>query len=685
MGSGSVPITGAPIEVMDDHRLRDLLDAAGRWRTMTGPQRRVVDQVVLVPDVPSFLAALAAWDGRSYYPILIDDPRWTIPFVKAFRPARIVRGPRNRRGGVGAFDEWGAAEAAVGRAWVEDEPGSTDLPPAVSPPRNLGRTPPGIVLSHPGSPALAGAAALAAGRFQPLVRVDPETGGTASKPRPLGFHDRLAEDDAVAFARRIEARVAAVAPSYARLGDEVDFLTLAGDWPYRYEFARGTGLNRGERAVDDLIGRDLGRGDVDLETAVTRWAYTGRLLGDAPSAAYRAMASLFLQPDSALLWNTYGAGAPWTDYDVVGASTILKLIRPNAVVARSGAQSDLASWHEEARRPDGRDLLMLNSSGAPDRFSIAGGPGAPGDVPFAASPIVSMIHSFSAADPSDPGTIAGRFLDRGTFLYYGSMNEPYLIAFRPPYILSQLIVAELPLAAAFRQGAGEPFGRPWRLVYLGDPLYRIDPSPPSDRPERMSSRELALGATLVVDLPGPDPSDSLATLDWCYESTLLALARGGGTPAEVLHALTSLDRDRLDVARRATLDALLIDRSLAGGDVEGLLDRLLRIPGRSRTAAVWSAIETAAFDQVAERLRDDRFGEAVDLWFRIIVGPWPPTSNFPAEITRRLADAADATRLPTFRRRLAEARDRLAAQKILPERGVMLSDMLRKLDRKGKG
>ncbi len=40
--------------------------------------------------------------------------------------------------------------------------------------------------------------------------------------------------------------------------------------------------------------------------------------------------------------------------------------------------------------------------------------------------------------------------------------------------MAELITAEVPLAAALRQGDFEAFGHPWRLVYLGDPLYQIE-------------------------------------------------------------------------------------------------------------------------------------------------------------------------------------------------------------------
>jgi len=682
-GVVAAPASAAPVESMDDPRIAHLLDAARTWREMRGPGREVVDQLVLVADVPTFFSALAAWDGRTFYPILIDDPRWTLPFAEAFRPSRILRWPTTPRGvGSGPVDEWGAAGEAVSRAWVEDEPGQVDLPPPGARPRDLGRTPPGLVLSHPGSPALAGAAALAAGRFQPLVRV----GRVVTEDRreePLGFAATLTEEQAIAFARRVEARVASVAKSYGDLGDDVDFLTLAGDWPFRYDSRRGSGMNRGDRAVDDLLGRELPPGTADVDGARRRWAYTGRLLGDAPASVYRAMAALFLQPESALLWNTYGGGHPWSDYDVAGAATILRLIRPAADVrAHAGSLADLAAWRAAIEGPGGRDLLMMNSSGSPVRFTIAGGPGLTGDVPLDGTSAVSLIHSFSAADPTDPDTIAGRFLDRGAFIYYGSMNEPYLISFRVPYILAQLMVAEVPLGAAFRQGPGEGFGFPWRLVYLGDPFYRIDPDRARDRPRRAHADASPPGVNVLAARPRPDSPDAAGTLDWCYEASLLASATlGTAATPDVLQALDDLDRSRLDAGRRARFDALLVDRCLAAGDLAGLLDRLLRIPDRERTPTVWRAVETAAFGRLAALLREDRFDDALDLWGRIAVAPWRPGSDFPGDLTRRIAEGADRGRLPAFRARLAGALDRLDPATIPTGRREMLEGSLRKLDK----
>ena len=138
-----------------------------------------------------------------------------------------------------------------------------------------------------------------------------------------------------------------------------------------------------------------------------------------------------------------------------------------------GREADLANWHRAVDPVNRFGLVLFNSSGGPDWFAISGGAGRPSDIPRGVPAAVAMIHSFSAADPNDPQTIAGRWLSQGAFAYFGSVNEPFLLAFRPPGLVAELLAAEVPFVAALRQGELEAFGFPWRLVYLGDPLYRL--------------------------------------------------------------------------------------------------------------------------------------------------------------------------------------------------------------------
>lgn len=104
-GRGHQPDDSQPIPIgptrMDNARLRPLRLAADSWRRSAGPRRDVVDQVCLVPDVPAFFEAIALWDEKHFFPILIDEPAWTLPFLRAFHPAggAVRRKGQARRGG----------------------------------------------------------------------------------------------------------------------------------------------------------------------------------------------------------------------------------------------------------------------------------------------------------------------------------------------------------------------------------------------------------------------------------------------------------------------------------------------------------------------------------------------------------------------------------------------------------
>ncbi len=325
---------------LDDPRLKSIRLAADVWRRSTGQGRRVIDQVCLVPDVTSFLEAISFWDDDHFFPILIDSPAWTLPFLRAFRPARVIRYVSAESSAMGSDPGLGQSRETLSDAvWqraIRSLTSACSAPPGPVAPRDRTddrpRTPtrgaPGLVLTAPDSPMLAGAVALAAGRFQRMVRVEPVIASrtpSLDPNRAARLGDVLSWEDAWQFVQRIEAHVAAVVPQYDQLGDECDFLTLAGDWPYRYNVERATGPARGIYALDDLIGRRLDPdGEGWLARTRRRWAYAGRLLGDPAASVARAMAALFLQPRSALLWNTYEGGIPWSDYDMSRAAGRLR-------------------------------------------------------------------------------------------------------------------------------------------------------------------------------------------------------------------------------------------------------------------------------------------------------------------------------------------------------------------------
>ncbi len=709
--------------------MEELLQAADQWRRSRGPQRRVVDQVYLVPDLATFFTVIAAWDEHTFFPVLLDDPAWSLPFVRAFNPARVVRIGPGASGArvIGTIagpggdssrksvhpDLWTEALRAVARAWTAEGMPDAQLPDAGQFPRHLGPTPPGLVLSNSESPALAGAVALAAGRFQPLVRLAPlslveGSRGASSGVQTRRFDDLISLAEARAFARLVDARASAVAGPHDRLGDACDFLTLAGDWPYRYSNDAEGGIIRGEQATDDLIGRLLQTDEGGLAQSRSRWAFAGRLVGTPASCVYRAMCALFLQPEDVVLWNTYGTEGVRGGYQMTEAARALQSIRPQASspIHRAGDEAGLAAWHQvfDPFRPFG--LIMVNSSGGPRQFSITGGVGRPADLPRGYPSAVVMIHSFSAARPNDPTTIAGRWLENGAFVYFGALNEPYLFAFRTPKLASELIAAEIPMGAALRQEEREPFGRPWRLVYLGDPLYHLRADGPSARDRRISPGHwpgsqslLDLSPTVEISGRSAPPArgqDDAARLQWCRNAALAGLCHGensvkktGSTSLDSARAvdwtliLSTIDRRRLEPGLRPVLDELMIDRLLSTGQESRLLQWLLKVPPQESSPRGWQTIEMLAMRRLGGPNARLSITFSLDLWEVLIRRPWAEDREFPAQLTERLSSlvsAAGPSARQMYRQRLGQLASELSATAKDDPRPGLLEAELRRLE-----
>jgi hypothetical protein len=448
--SKAVEAVPSPTTIVDP-RLQELRLAMPAWATAPERRRRVLDVVVIVPDWPGFLDAVSRWDADTWFPILFDDPALIARFVSGFRPARLVRHPG--KGGTGPKsvpDEaiWAEAQRAVSHAWRKPD----------APPPSLVGLPgePGVVLSASRSPHLAAAVALAAGRFEPLLKWEVNE----------AFGDETTSERAESLAAEVERRVAGAVSSHDRLGDRCDFLTIANDAPFRYR--QPNGPLSGPYALDDLLGRDPATG--------RRWAYAGRLFGSPAMALYQAMGSLFLTPRSAALVNAYGdPNPPWKEFDHATAERHLRGWMTD-VRSIAAPRSSLDGWLSFFDPRNRAGLVLVNSSGDPSGFNLPGGVrGQTADIPSGDPSVVFMIHSYSAADLKNRGTIARRWLDQGAYAYLGAMEEPYLAAFRTPALEAELIAAHIPLGAVARPTSDEPFGQPWRLLLIGDPLYRIRP------------------------------------------------------------------------------------------------------------------------------------------------------------------------------------------------------------------
>jgi hypothetical protein len=616
-----------------DGRFDDLRRASVEWDRRAGPERQVVDMVCLVPDVPSFFEAIAAWDEHHFFPVLIDDVETSLKFLRVFRPARVVRYP-GRPGQVAPGDMWEAAITAAGRAWAPDSAPAREVPRGDVVPKSLGPTPPGVVLSTPDSPSLAGAVALAAGRFQPLLGWNP--GKT--------FADDLKAEEAIPLARTLEAVLAEHVHRYDRLGDDCDFVTLAGDYPYRYTGgAPSNPFGDGPNAFDDLVLR--------ASKGARRWAFAGRLMGGPAESVYRAMCSLFLRPGSAMLFNTYAeTGPPWTEYEMTAAASRLNRLLPSA--HREGAAATLAGWHQAFDPVSRYGLVMVNSRGGATEFHPGG---HTADIPESCPVAVTMLHSYSAAEPKDPDTLAGRWLANGAFIYFGAMHEPGLQAFRPPSLIAACLAANLPLSAAVKRLESELFGWNWRLVYFGDPLYRLKPV--GVAASRLASWEPVADWPAYVEYlqPEADTRDDVR-LNWALKTAIVQTRAGVGTRqrGDLPGVLLGVARDRLDARLVPVYDALLVDTLLSAGRSSELLERLSRIPPAARSVGVRRHLETAQMAALQRAVSAKDFRQAEALWTDVIRAPG--SRDFVKVFTERVGNLADGpTQLADWRTRLRAA------------------------------
>jgi hypothetical protein len=569
-----------PIRDPADPRLAGLTQAIESWNRQQAPRRDVVDAVVLVPDVDTFLKALTAWTPRRFFPVLIEEPESTLRFVRAFRPARIVRlhsvlGTMSEEG----TDRWQAALRAMAAACSKGQRFPDAKGEAVIPDSSLRS--PGLVLTSADSPALSGAVALAAGRFQGLANCVSHI--DAARP--------LSELEAVNLSGQVTRLVQGLFPRFDRLGDDLDFLTVALPWPDRFLVGKPAGT--GPYALDDLIGR--------IGPAARRYAFVGRLTNTPAASAYQAMCSLFLQPDNMLLFNGYGTGGlPWGDFEMGSAAGALGSLG-RVLLCEGTGEATRNAWHRALDPVSDYGLVLVNSSGSPVRFQLEDGSAETRDIPWTRPAAVLYIHSFSAARPDDSATIAGRWLANGAFLYFGAIEEPYLQAFRTPHMVSQLLARGVPIAAAVHKIAGEDvFGGPWRLCLIGDPLYRLEPREARRKPRIPSSfaedfEPIRSAADPVREADGP------ARLRTCWDAALLNAGASIDQVDDLADRLASIPRATLSAAERSIYETLLAEL-VVRADPAQWQSLIESIPESDRGGTLRRAVEArSAGDAILDR------------------------------------------------------------------------------------
>ncbi|MDX2130718.1 MAG: hypothetical protein SFY69_01540 [Planctomycetota bacterium] len=490
------PVPGgqaAPADEPAQVRIGRRVDATRRAAT-------VGDVLVLVRDAGSYTRAIGEWSPTARFPVLIDDGTLEgmeniARFARAFRPARVVRWNAAGDAG-GTYDGASFAKTTiasvtdgVARAWdvPEGAPGSMIGEDALLAHwRGIGHTPPGIVLMNVEDPAWAGGLALAAGRGQAVGFV----------PMRQGFDATIGAPETEILLRASERVAETSGWSWRGLGDDLEGVTIAMNSPNRYDTGKEL------LAMSDRVGR-LG----PAATPGARWAWGGHAFGTAPVSVYRAMCALFLQPQDAWLFDGYPNEGAWAKYDCTQAAEILREGGLRAEVLDSPRTTSW-DWRIRAARPVSGGLVMVNTKGNDDFFEVHTGRCLPGDVPVLDVPAAAaIVHSWSATAAANRDRLGGRWLERGVFVYAGSVHEPYLGGFVPTPALAGRLRAGAPFGVAARLD-GAPW---WKITILGDPLYTLGPPAPRGERGALPGEADVLG-TLRDDLTGARYASAIRAL-----------------------------------------------------------------------------------------------------------------------------------------------------------------------------
>jgi hypothetical protein len=429
--------------------------------------RPVLDVVCIVDNDASFLRALEGWKTGPIYPILFRDNHYLPLFLEAFQARNVVL-LNSQAGKTQPIDATrllqAYATATGGKAKTTSPAELTALW------RSQAHRNPGIVLTHPSSPMWPAGLALAAARNQLIAMEAPVT--NPSK--------RVSQTEMLALRSRLQGHLKANHIDAFRLYDELDFVTIASELPFRY--SDHLYADRSTYAIDDAIARDR----LDFP-----FAFVGRLMGSREQALYMAMCGLFLTQNKTLLFSRYQKSPPWEYFGSHRAAPILKGKVSLTHIEHPAA--NLQRWQAmfTAQRNE-HDLVHVNSSGSSRNWSTSKGNGSYDDLPLTVPAIVSYVHSNSLGNGYDSDTVGGRWLHNGAYAFFGSTHEPYLDAFVSVFdAYDRSINRSWPIGAAHRLLPKQQRWRPWKLMLFGDPLIRLRFEPAKRQPYQTGS------------LPGP--------------------------------------------------------------------------------------------------------------------------------------------------------------------------------------
>jgi hypothetical protein len=433
------------------------------WPIQTGLRAAIVrakiptvNRVVLVPDEATFLAAIKKWNLKGNWPILIEDDKYTPMFLQRFQPEEVVRLPSIKEQLPKGKKLQELMLNAAATAW-----NATDTETLKAKWTQLGWEPPGVVITSENDPARSAGVALAAAHGQPLVFLE----GNFAKPNQTLNNTRWKT-----LQREIQKAVESTGFFYSQLADPIDTITIVRELAVKYQSPQ---KKDEQLAVTDGLGRHP-NGE--------RWAAVGWIFGSEVRSIYQAMCAIFLDSQTALLYDSYPKEGNWAKYEMEEAANELTTIGLNVQVVQK-PESSLEKWRSLASKPWTFDLILMNSKGYPKSFQVGNGDASVEDIPKVLFPTaIHMIHSWSASDPDDRNTVSGRWLVNGAYAYVGSVHEPFLSAFIPPKLMVDRLKRGTPFLIAARQLESPP----WKVATIGDPLMSITKPrqriPPTQQP-----------------------------------------------------------------------------------------------------------------------------------------------------------------------------------------------------------
>jgi len=433
---------------------------AGLRSSLLAQSMKVVPVVVIVDTPDAYLETISGWEGPVKFPILYDDgtdlSRENIArFVRAFGPEEVVRIAKKGGSSFGknAQERQDSINKALAAAIHEPEP---DWEVTLKALKATGVTSPGVVVLDPMDMHWAAGLAIAAGRLEPIVYLS----------RPVKDYDEIQPGQVVGINQSIEQGLRRLDLSFDTIGDEVDAITLA--------FRIGAKIKTGPQPRDRVATTDqVGRSELSL--GGMRWAWCGQFFGTTSSTVYQAMCSLFLPIDSAFIWDGYASEGDFAHYDGTQAGQVLADAGMPTEVFDEPRNSLAGFKGRGSSGPVDASLILMNTKGTPTYFDLPMAPdgqGKPGDLPSLNKPsVLHMVHSFSLSTPHSPRTVGGRWLERGVYLYAGSVDEPYLSGFVPTPMVARRILGQMAFAAAVHYDDGQA----WKIAVLGDPLKTISP------------------------------------------------------------------------------------------------------------------------------------------------------------------------------------------------------------------